>query len=368
MIAQFNMENIGLLLSLGYEVDVACNMEQGSSITDEKIAAMRQTLEEMGVRIYHIPIPRKVSALREIQKSFRLSKQLMNERNYELIHCHSPIGGVICRISNRFGKHYRTTRMLYTAHGFHFFKGAPLLNWLIYYPVEWLCSFWTDTLITINHEDTERAKKLHAKRVEYLSGIGIDIERFKNVRADKREIRCQLGLPEDALLLLSVGELNTNKNHETVIRALAQLKDKHIHYAIAGQGHLHTHLRSVADQLDVGARLHLLGYRTDIAELYRAADVFVHPSFREGLPVSVMEAMASELPVIASKIRGNIDLIDPSGGILVDPADAEAFSAAIRKMSECDRTAYSCCNSQKAAQYASEEIDQRMRTIYQTRK
>lgn len=107
---------------------------------------MEQTLREMGCGVYHIPVPRKVTALGAIFQSFRLSKQRMNEGAYDLIHCHSPIGGMICRLANRCSRHYAKTKMIYTAHGFHFYQGAPRKNWLLYYPMERFCGRFTDTL------------------------------------------------------------------------------------------------------------------------------------------------------------------------------------------------------------------------------
>ncbi len=330
MIQQFNMENIRLLLEQGYEVDVACNMEQGSTITQEKIAAMERELEAMGVNVFHIPVPRKVTAVGGILNSFRASRRLMNERNYSLIHCHSPIGGMICRLANRFSKGYGKTKMIYTAHGFHFYKGAPKKNWLIFYPVEWFCSRYTDVLITINQEDYALAKgKMMAKRVEYVPGIGVDTEKFSAAPVYLSEKRKELGIPRNAFLLLSVGELNQNKNHEVVIRSMAHL-DKNIHYIIAGKGSLGQYLRDVAQSVGVADRVHLLGYRTDMVQLFRICDLFVFPSYREGLSVSLMESMAAGCAVVCSRIRGNTDLIrEGIGGYLVNPQDIAGFAEKI---------------------------------------
>lgn len=330
MIQQFNMQNIRLLLELGYEVDVACNMECGSTITDEKIAAMKQELEVMGVRVFHVPVPRKVTALGEILKAYKATKRLLDQHAYSLIHCHSPIGGMICRMANRASRGYGKTKMIYTAHGFHFYKGAPIQNWVLFYPAEWLCSRWTDVLITINQEDYALAKsRMKAKQVLYVPGVGINIEKFDYVTVNRAAKRQELGIPEDATMLLSVGELNENKNHETVIRAVADLD---VYYIIAGKGKLEKHLQHVINTLNVADKVKLLGFREDIGELCKAADLFVFPSFREGLSVSVMEAMASGLPVVCSRIRGNTDLIDDgSGGALFDPYSVSECLAAIQK-------------------------------------
>ena len=220
MIQQFNMENIRLLISLGYRVDVACNMEQGSSISAEKIAAMKAELENMGVQVYHVPVPRKISSVGEILKSFSVSRKLMNDRQYTVVHCHSPIGGLVCRLANRFSKNYRNTKMIYTAHGFHFFKGNNPLKNVIFRTIEAFAARFTDVLITINQEDFAAAKRFRLKaggRVEYVPGIGIDLDRITGV-APKREQLCEeLRISQESKLLLSVGELNANKNHRTVV-------------------------------------------------------------------------------------------------------------------------------------------------------
>ena len=261
MIQQFNMENIRLLLEQGYEVDVACNMEQGSTITQEKIETMKQDLETMGVNVFHIPVPRNITAVGGILNSFRASKQLMNERNYSLIHCHSPIGGMICRLANRFSKGYGKTRMIYTAHGFHFYKGAPKKNWLMFYPVEWFCSQYTDVLITINQEDYALAKsKMKAKQVVYVPGVGVDLKKI-NCAEENRGILCkELGTKPDDILMLSVGELNDNKNHSAIIQMMGSLPEN-CHYVICGQGAAKERLEQLAEKNGYCNRLHLLGYQ-----------------------------------------------------------------------------------------------------------
>lgn len=334
MIQQFNMENIYLLLKQGYEVDVACNMESGSTISQEKVAEMKRNLKSMNVNIYHIPIPRNVTAFSDIFRSVSITKKIMNERKYDLVHCHSPIGGIICRLANRFCKNYKKTKMIYTAHGFHFYKGAPLKNWLIYYPVEKLCAHFTDILITINKEDYALAKrKLKAKQIEYVPGVGIDTERFSECVINKAEKRKELAIPEDAMLLLSVGELNKNKNHETVIKALAKLHNPDIHYLIAGKGKLEDYLNDLIKSLNLENNVKLIGYRTDIAELYKAADICVFPSIREGLGLAAIEGMAAGLPLIVADNRGTRDFCQNNiNGLVCNTFSSDEFADAINKL------------------------------------
>lgn len=297
------------LIKQGVIVDVATNGIT-RTVSNEYI--------DMGCNIYQISFSRSPFDINNI-KAIKQIKKLINEKKYDIVHCHTPVAGAITRLAC---KNLRKDglRVFYTAHGFHFYKGAPLLNWIIYYPIEKYCSRFTDVLITINHEDFELAKKkMKAKRVEYVPGVGIDVDKFANTVVDKKAKRKELGIPENAFVLLSVGELNKNKNHQVVIKALAKLNNPNIHYMIAGQGPLRDYLLDLASNLGISKQVHLLGYRNDIAELYKTADVYVLPSIREGLNVSVMEAMSSGLFCIGSKIRGNTDMIeDEKCGYLIN--------------------------------------------------
>lgn len=365
MIQQFNMENIRLLLADGYEVDVACNLQQGSTITPEKIAAMKAELEEMGVRVFHVPVPRKISAIRDIVTAFRMTRDIIAQGEYSLIHCHSPIGGVLCRLANRFSGRYGKARMIYTAHGFHFFKGAPLLNWLIFYPLEWFSSRYTDVLITINLEDFALAqKKMRAKQVVYVPGIGVDVTKFRNAAAASREARESLGLADGEMLLLSVGELSVRKNHEVVLRALASLKLDAYQYLICGLGPLEERLRDIVRELKMEDRVRFLGYRNDIPQIMNAADVYLFPSLQEGLPVALMEAMAAGKAVACSRIRGNTDLIEKDGGVLFDPVNVEECANAIRSLLDADYGQMGRFNAEKIKGFSREAVEKQMFEIY----
>ena len=200
----------------------------------------------------------------------------------------------------------------------------------MYYPVEWLCAHFTDVLITINKEDYARARKhMHAKRVEYVPGVGIDVEKFANVQVDRAAKRREIGVPEDATVLISVGELSKRKNHEIIIKALSQIENNNIHYLIVGEGSLLQYLQKCVSEQHLEQRVHFLGYRKDVAELYKSSDICCFPSIHEGLPVALMEAMASGLPVVCSKIRGSIDLINEGEGHLCDTLDTDGFAQAI---------------------------------------
>lgn len=367
MIQQFNMNNIRLLQEQGYQVDVACNMENGGSITQEKVMALRSELETMGVRVFHIPITRSIAEVSDMIRSVRDTKKLISDNQYALIHCHSPIGGVVCRLANRLVKGFANRKMIYTAHGFHFYKGAPLLGWMMFYPIEKICSFFTDTLITINQEDYVFAKKkMNAKNICYVPGVGIDVKKIGEEKIDPGVKKQELGLPENSFLLFSIGELNKNKNHEVIIHAMKTL-DKNIYYLIAGKGDLAEHLMDCAKRCGVEDRVKLLGYRSDIAQLLNTADLFVFPSFREGLPVSVMEAMAAGKAIVCSRIRGNTDLVeDGAGGFLVDADNVDGFSKLISMLYKETETRNKMGehNMKKIQLFSSDKIDNLMSEIY----
>lgn len=262
-------------------------------------------------------------------KAYKQLKKLIQENNYDIIHCHTPVAGVLTRLAARKNKN---TTVIYTAHGFHFFKGAPLLNWLIYYPVERFCARYTDKLITINKEDYERAKQFKLRKhgkVYYVAGVGIDLDKIENIKVDIKKKKTELGIQENTPVLLSVGELNKNKNHETVLQALSKLKDKNFIYLICGRGVLKEYLERKIQELHLENKAKLLGYRNDVIEILKIADLFIFPSKREGLPISVIEAMVCKLPVIASNVRGNRDLISEAN--LFEPNDVKVLVKLIEK-------------------------------------
>ena len=352
----FFKDFIRALLDKGNTVDIA---------TNERDYSVPACYYEWGCNIYHIDTSRSPFSMGNFS-AIKQIKKIVSENGYDIVHCHTPIAAMCTRVACRQARK-TGTRVIYTAHGFHFYKGAPKKNWLLYYPVEKLCARFTDVLLTINREDYELAKrKLRAGRVEYVPGVGIDVEKFSSVAVDKAEKKASLGIPVDAPVILSVGELNQNKNHEVILRALAKINTD-AYYVIAGKGALEGELTKIALALGISERVHLLGYREDVAELYHIADVFAHPSYREGLPVSVMEAMAAGLPVVASKIRGNVDLIKDEGGYLAAPNDACGFGTAILTLlSNSDlRAKMGAYNRAEAKKYSYEAIEKTILDIYE---
>ena len=262
-------------------------------------------------------------------KAYKQLKKIIKENNYNIIHCHTPVAGVLIRLAARNSK---DTTVIYTAHGFHFFKGAPLLNWLIYYPVERFCARFTDKLITINKEDYERALHFRLRKngkVYYVPGVGIDIEKIKNTKVDIHQKKKELSIPENMPVLLSVGELIKRKNHETVLKVLSKIKDNNFVYLICGRGELMEYLQNLTKQLGLESKVKFLGFRKDVDEICKISDLFIFPSYQEGLPVALMEAMAAGLSVIASNVRGNRDLIDKEN--LFDPKDVNVLKNLLEK-------------------------------------
>lgn len=263
-------------------------------------------------------------------KAYQQLKKIINENDYEIIHCNTPVASILTRLA-AIKARKKGTKVIYTAHGFHFFKGAPLLNWILYYPVEKICSYFTDVLITINKEDYELAKnKMKAKKVEFIQGVGVDIEKASEINVDKDIKLKELGIPKDSKVILSVGELSKRKNHKVIINALAQIGNKDIYYIICGQGHCKEELENLCINLGLENHVIFVGFRKDIIEICKVSDVFCFPSYQEGLPVAMMEAMSVGLPIVCSNIRGNIDLVEKNkSGYLYDPDDVKGFSEGI---------------------------------------
>lgn len=319
-IRAFHLPILKWLQENGWETHVAAKAD----------SALVNNVEYCNV-FHNIDFTRKPFTFNNILAYCQL-KKVFEQYNFDIIHCHTPVGGAITRLAAK-NVRIKGTKVIYTAHGFHFYKGAPFLNWLVYYPIEKFLSRYTDVLITINKEDFARAKTFHAKKVEYIPGVGIDIDKIQAVTVNRTEKREKLGIPEDAFLIISVGELNKNKNHELVIKALSQMKcGKDIFYIIVGDGPLKNHLAELIANLGMNTKMQLLGYRTDVIELLKTSDCFVFPSLREGLPVSLMEAMASGLPVVCSNIRGNTDLVDDGvNGYLFQNSDMKSLLDSLNK-------------------------------------
>lgn len=329
MIEQFNKNNILILIDMGYEVHVAGNFEKGNPISEKRLDEFKVWLKEKKCKWFNIPSTRKPTDYNNI-KAYKKVIELINEYQYEFIHCHTPIGSIIARCA----AHNTNTPIIYTAHGFHFFKGAPLKNWILYYPVERFFSRWTDLLILINNEDYKRArKKFYTKWVEIIPGVGVDTKHFRECNVDKEQKKEELGIENNKFILLSVGELQKRKNQEVVIDALGSIQDKDIVYLIVGKGELKNYYKEKIKQYGLENNIFLLGYRSDIDELCSIADCFVHPSIREGLGIAPLEAMASGCPLISGNINGMKDYTENGKtGYCIEPKSINEMIDAINSM------------------------------------
>ena len=318
---------------------------------------------------YDIPferIPWKAGNL----SAYRQLKALIDRENYDIIHCHTPMGAMIARLA-AMGARKKGTKVIYTAHGFHFYKGASPVHWLVYYPVEWVLAHVTDILITMNKEDYALAKrKMHAGRLEYIPGVGIETAKFRAGVAGRMEKRQELGFGKDDFLILTVAEMTRNKNHSTVLKALALLKDTaeftSMRYLICGRGENEQNLRREAEELGILDHVAFLGYRHDVPDLLRCSDVFAFMSFREGLPVALMEAMGSGLAVICSRIRGNTDLIEDGVEGMIAENTPEAVADGILELYRNPelRQCYGSAAAEKVKQFDAENVHRIMKEIY----
>lgn len=320
-IASFVTANISAAHDLNIDFYHAANWQNavdGQVQSDESVYK---------IKINSIPISRNPFAKTNFTAYKELVK-LIERENIDYIHCNTPTGGILGRLA---GKKCKVKKVIYQAHGFHFYKGAPKKNWLIYYPVEKWLAHLTDAIITINKEDYELAenkfKLRNGGKVYYVSGVGIDPSQYIAEGNSRAEKRSELGLNDGDIALISMGDLIERKNYDTSIRAIAEAKNKKLQYYICGKGPEEENLKTLAENLGVSDQVHFLGFRSDIKALLSAADVFLFTTKQEGLPRSMMEAMASGLPCIASRIRGNTDLLEGTeGGFLCETTDSSAYA------------------------------------------
>lgn len=320
----FLIPHIKLLLDEGHKVDVAFNITE----------PVRPEILSLGCRVHNIPFQRSPLST-DNAKAYKDLKRIIKEEQYDIVHTHTPVSSFITRMVCRKNS---DIKVVYTAFGFHFFKGVAFRNWLLYYPLELVASKYTDLLITVNKEDYHRAKKrFHAKHIEYLPAPGMNLKKFQNVLVDRTEKLKSLGVTEDDFVVLSVGELNYNKNHSTVIKAIDKLKDPTIKYLICGEGNLEEELRELIKKLGLEEQVTLLGTRRDLPEVYKVCDIFVFPSRREGLGMVSLEAMSSGLPLVTSNVHGIVDYsVDGVTGFTCDPTDADCFAKSIKKLKDSE--------------------------------
>ena len=325
MMKQFLEPHVKNLLAHGYEVEIACS---------EVLDRFREVREDLGslIPVHHLSLQRSPLAVSAHRKGYRELKEIIRTGGFDLIWTNEPVMSVVTRLAAQEAREKGTT-VMYMVHGFHFFRGAPALNWMLYYPIERLMAPMADLICTINREDHARAQKLPVKAVAYIHGVGIDTGRLHTT--GQTDIRKELDLPENAFLVLSVGELNKNKNQKVILKALAELQDPDIHYLLCGKGDQQDALEKLASVLGLADRTHFLGYRMDVVDICSQADVFAMPSRREGLPVASLEAMFSGLPIVNSNIRGLSDVTENGKtGYVYAWDDVHGFAEGIRRLKD----------------------------------
>lgn len=324
-IAQFHLPLIRMLKENGYEVHVAAK---------NNLAEKNGLRLDLPDKIFDVGFDRSPFSLRNIKAYYQL-KKIIKKYNYDVIHCNTPIGGLITRLVARFARK-KGTKIFYTAHGFHFYEGAPLLNWVFYYPIEKWLARYTDKLITITKEDYKLASKKFNTNVYLIPGVGANSNKFYPYsKSEISKTKKELGYKEDQFILLCVGELNKNKNQKTVIKVTAELvKDfPKIKLLLAGNGPEKDKLRKLVNKLNLEKHVDFLGYRTDLERYINICDILISASYREGLPLNIMEAMLCRKPVIASLNRGHKELIkDRVTGLIVGSNDIAAFVNLIMRL------------------------------------
>lgn len=322
-ICQFHLPIMKMLKEQGYEVHVAAK----NNLAEKDVLQVKFADE-----IFNIPFSRSPISKKNIL-AYRELKKIIDKEQYDIIHCNTPVGGVITRLAARDSKE-NGTRVIYTAHGFHFYKGAPLINWIIYYPIEKYMARFTNDLITITNEDYIFAKKKKFKTVlHHVNGVGVNSNKYKKLKQEDILIMRQAkGYSKDDKIILCTGELNENKNQTTVIKAMHNVLKKYSYakLLIAGNGPSEIELKQLAISLSISNNVEFLGYRTDLQDYVNICDIAVSASFREGLPLNVMESMICGKPVVASINRGHKELvIDGQTGYLVEANDDKAFAEKI---------------------------------------
>ncbi|MFK8246479.1 MAG: glycosyltransferase [Leuconostoc mesenteroides] len=364
--AQFNHRNIKILQNLNYEVHVAANFTHYGTLSGKSNQKFIDWLYKKGVAVHDVSIRRgfgkvldNVNALLEINK-------LMKQEQFSFIHVHTPIASVLGRVIALKNK----VPVVYTAHGFHFSKTSNKINWLIF-PIEWTLSFFTKQLIVINQEDYWFAKRhLHAKYINYQAGVGINFNLLKSATISehieaKKTLLEKFNIPENARIIVSVGELTTRKNHRVVIEAIKKLGRSDVHYVIAGKGYLLSYLKNLAIELDLESQVHFMNYTTAIRRLNLAADVAVLPSLREGLSRAGLESIRDGVYLLGADIRGIKDyIVNDQVGRTFNPYDSEELATLLVKTIDMKRTKLNQESVDKLMIFDRKNIDKQMRDVY----
>lgn len=353
MIWQFLIPHIKRLQELGNEVECVC-AKTGFWFDELK--------DKYGFVVHDIQFTRNPISIRNI-KGFKELVKLQKEKQYNLVYCQQPVGGVMGR---KLAKKFKLP-CIYTAHGFHFFKGNNFLKNFIFKTIEKHYSRYTTALVTINEEDYLASQKFYAKKTYKINGIGFDNKKYTIPIKSREETRKELGLQQDDFVVCTVAEFIKRKNYETMLKTLCNL-DKDIKLVSCGRGVLLEEIKEKAKALGLENRILFLGYRNDVNSIMNMSDMYFLPSYQEGLTLSIIEAMSFGLPVVTSNVRGNRDLIENNkGGFICEPNDVDGFAKAITKLSTSPELSqqFGDFNKTASVNYSIQKVIEQLDKVYE---
>ena len=358
---RFNKANIVALQSLGYQVELAANFDngEGPELHNQQYVS---ECNEKDIVTHNIPFERH--SLIGSLKCMPQVRRLLKSGQYDIVHTHTETGGLILRLARRVKGN---SRFFYTPHGMSFWKGSSLKSQLLYRPLErWICSCM-DMNLGMNKEEVDTLSKWNSKTATYVHGIGLNLKRFQVLGQSRNEVRAEFGVNDVDTMIVSVGELDDNKNHATVIKSLALLENRNFKYIVCGVGPNKDVLMQLAADAGLSSKVVFAGYRSDIPDILHAADLFVFPSYHEGLPVSALEAMACGLPLVCSRIRGNVDIVnDGVNGFLFNAEDYSLLALLIQRLMSNKNLAkvFGEKNKQIVMDFSQEAVIRELKKLY----
>ncbi len=365
---QFEFNDVKLLKKMGCEIHYASNFNNPVYSFD------KQKLIDYGIVLHQIDIEKNPANISNL-KAIKQIKNLIDEYEIDAISCHNPMGGVAGRLAAHFSK--RKPHVIYTAHGFHFYAGAPSINWLLYYTAERFLARYTDELITINDEDYKRALAFKLKKgghVDKIHGVGVDASKFAPDKQLGRVIRERIGISQSAFVMVTAAELRDNKNHMVVFQALRQMLKEHqitegkFYYLLCGKGPNQECLKKYVYENHLENIVMFLGFRTNMSEILQTADCFVFPSIREGLGVAAIEALLCGVPLVVADNRGTKEYaIDGYNSFVCDaksPSDFE--NSIIRLIKDKHQKQNMAANCRQSAMiFTVPEVQKTMKKVYE---
>ena len=358
----FHFPLIDILHESGYEVEIAARDVMGGDY--------HRQLVKKTEKIHEIPFERSPFSPKN-KEAYAQLKKVIEENSYDIINCNTPVASILTRFAARKCRK-RGTKVVYTAHGLHFYKGASKLNWLIFYPIEKIIgTLFTDCIITICDEDEANAKKYKlCQKIKRIHGVGADGEKFTPVdSATKLKLREEYGYGAEDKLCLCTGELNVNKNQRLFISAMPYILKACPDFRLmfAGIGEEENNLRELVKQLGVEENAVFLGYRTDIEKLIQLSDFVASASYREGLPVNIIEGMLCAKPAVVSHNRGHNELVaENESGFFADLKSPEATAQAFIKLCSdselCEKMGKAAF--ERSEKYSCKSVEKELREIY----